>query len=214
MPFFRRIPLFQFLSEEEINLIQAISARVTYEPNFPLFKEGDPGEHMYLIESGSVKIYQVRGERERIITVLSEGACFGEFSIIDGKTRSAGATTLEKCALSMVSRARFLGLLRHHPDLSLKIMAQLCERVREANHQVNDLLFLDAQAKVLKRLLTLAEEREEHHLRVNLHMPVQELGKMVGLSAKLVNHVLHDLTRRGVITVVEQTIRIDVDQLK
>ncbi|MBT4936559.1 cyclic nucleotide-binding domain-containing protein, partial [Candidatus Peregrinibacteria bacterium] len=93
----KSIPFFDSLSEDDhLDIIENI--RLNYFPEgHIIFKEGDPGDIMYIIRSGKVKIFQSQGDHERTITVLSANEFFGEMSLISDKPRNAGVKALEEC---------------------------------------------------------------------------------------------------------------------
>src|SRR6185295_2661249 len=99
--------------------------------NTRLFRQGDKGDAMYLIESGRVRI-SIRDEEEQEVTLaeLAQGDFFGEMSIIDGRQCSADAKVIEDSKLAVLSREAFLKFVRKKPDVALEMLGALSERLR------------------------------------------------------------------------------------
>ncbi|MGZ8834032.1 MAG: Crp/Fnr family transcriptional regulator, partial [Thermoanaerobaculia bacterium] len=103
-----QITLFQTLDPAELARLEAIVSRETFRPDTVVFFEGDTSDSLYGILSGSVKVFRTseQGE-ERILEILAPGEVFGEYSLIDGKSRSAAVATLEECILLSISHRDF-----------------------------------------------------------------------------------------------------------
>ena len=99
-----------------------------------------------------------RDGRQVVLTVMHEGDFFGEIALLDGKERTADATAMTDCELLVVPRRSLLALLERRPDAAIGLMHVLCERLRRTNEQVEDLAFLDLEARIAKVLVRLAEE--------------------------------------------------------
>lgn len=215
--FLKKVPLFGKLSEEQLQLIAGICVRKSYTANTVLFRENDPGATFYIVYSGSVKIYTSHGGDEKILTVFKSGECFGELSLIDGKPRSASAQTLEDSQLVSVGAAAFHELLRSHFELSLWIMRELCERLRETNQHVHDLTFLDARSRVIKNLIRLANKhgtRQGTVVTIRVALNFDELSQMSGCRKPVLMEVMRDLQNRMIISVLPNGFQLDLSKLR
>jgi len=106
-----------------------------------IFSEGDPGDRLYLIASGSVRIAQpLGGDREEALAVLHAGQFFGDMSLIDAQPRSAHAIANEDCVLFWIDRSVFITLLRMNTAVAVDVLFQfllsLCLRLRENNEKI------------------------------------------------------------------------------
>ena len=207
----RRSALFSRLPDEEADAIlgQAIFRR--YAANERIFSKGDPGSSMMAVLRGRVAISSPSLDgKEVILNVIGEGEIFGEIALLDGKERTADATAMTNCELLVVARRSFLPLL-DRPALSRELLNVLCERLRRTSEQVEDLMFLDVEARIAKILLRLAESGGAAPLqgaRVALGMSQRELGNLVGASRERVNKQLQAWRRAGIITINKGTIVI------
>ena len=144
----RTVSLFQNLNDEQLDKVWAICKKVKYGPNTVLFREKEAGGAFYIVVSGSVKIYTSHGGSQKILATFQPGDSFGEMSLIDGKPRSATAETLEESTLLSIEARDFLHLLQEQFDITLEIMRDLVQRLRDTNEHVQDLTFLDRKSVV------------------------------------------------------------------
>jgi len=130
----RQVPLFESLDDEAArNLCQLLESIDSKENTF-LFRAGDEGDVMYLIERGKVRIcVQATDGREMTLTELGRGDFFGEMALLDGQRRSADAIVAEDARLAVLSREHFLSFLRSSPDVALEMLTALANRLRRTD---------------------------------------------------------------------------------
>jgi len=141
---FRRIFLFQDLSDEELALISAITAERDFSQGDVIFKEGEVGDAFYMVLEGRVRISKdIAGAGEEALAILDKGSYFGEMALIDEFPRSASAIAHTDCRLLLMDRFDFLQLLPTHKDLAYKLLWVFCKtlshRLRETNEKISSL---------------------------------------------------------------------------
>jgi CRP-like cAMP-binding protein len=198
----RRSTLFSRLPDEEIDAILGHAISERYAAGAPIFAKGDPGSSMMAVLKGQVVISVLSLEGKQIVlNVIEEGEIFGEIALLDGKERSADATAGTNCELLVVARRSFLPLLER-PTLTRELLTVLCEKVRRTSEQVEDVLFLDVEARIAKALLRLAHNRNAPHRPgggITLRISQRELGNLVGATRESVNKQLQEWRRSGII---------------
>ena len=122
-----------------------------------LFREGDPGGEMYVIQKGRVAITARAGAVEKVLSTLGPGEFFGEMSILNGAPRSATATCVEDCRLLVVDARTFETMIRQNGEIAARMIQKLASRLAEANRQIESLMLGDARARVIHHLATAAE---------------------------------------------------------
>ncbi|CAN5550844.1 cAMP-activated global transcriptional regulator CRP [soil metagenome] len=176
-----------------------------YRRGHLIFAQGEPGDSLFVISEGLVKVFVTSEEGEDMVLVtLRPPETFGELALIDGGLRSASAEALEPTTTLTLSRGTLIELLQRHPNLAQALLSSLGGLVRRLTEQAADLVFLDLHGRVAKLLLTLAEERGRHEgLEVLLDLQVTQgdLAAMVGGSRQSVKHILHAFQRRGYLEV-------------
>ena len=130
----RSVPLFASLDDDAARDLRNLLSEKTVAQNTRLFRQGDSGDAMYLIESGRVRI-SLRAEDKQEVTLaeLAQGDFFGEMSIIDGRQRSADARVIEESRLAVLSRDAFLSFVRRKPDVALEMLSALTDRLRRTD---------------------------------------------------------------------------------
>lgn len=130
----RSVPLFASLDDEAAHdLLNLISDKIV-PSNTRLFRQGDKGDAMYLIESGRVRISLRDDDRQEVtLAELAQGDFFGEMSIIDGRQRSADAHVIDDARLAILSRDAFLSFVRNNPDVALEMLSALTDRLRRTD---------------------------------------------------------------------------------
>ena len=200
--------LFQGLGPEQMTLFETESHRRTFKRGEVVFHKGDPGETMFLITEGQVKIVlpSDSGE-EALLGVLDPGNFFGELSLLDGQPRSATIVATEPTETVVLRRETLLKAIRANPDIAIHLLQELCQRMRETDEFVEDTVFLDVPGRVAKKLLELADAYGERTARgtvIGLRLTQQDLARMVGATRESVNKHLGAYRARGIIDVDRQ----------
>jgi len=130
----RSVPLFASLDDDAARELRSLLSDKRVPQNTRLFRQGDKGDAMYLIESGRVRIsIRDQEEQEVILAELAQGDFFGEMSIIDGRQRSADAKVIDDAQLAILSREAFLSFVRNNPDVALEMLSALTDRLRRTD---------------------------------------------------------------------------------
>jgi CRP/FNR family transcriptional regulator, cyclic AMP receptor protein len=153
----RSVPLFASLDDEAAKDLRNLLSDKIVPQNTRLFKQGDKGDAMYLIESGRVRI-SLRDDDSQEVTLaeLAQGDFFGEMSIIDGRQRSADAQVIEDARLAILSRDAFLSFVRTNPDVALEMLSALTDRLRRTDELLRSRVSRNANEEEKARL-TLAD---------------------------------------------------------
>ncbi|MFC5529293.1 Crp/Fnr family transcriptional regulator [Cohnella yongneupensis] len=200
----KKVSLFDNLNDEQLEHILRIAHRRTFTAGTTMFQEKDPGVTFYVVLSGSLKLYtkSLNGE-EKVLSLVSAGESFGELSLLDGLPRSASATTLEPTTVLELSSDQFMELLQTHFDITRGILSELSRRLRKTNEHVNDLTFLDGRTRVLKNLITLANQngkRDGNLISIHMALNYDELAQMAGVTKAVLSDVIRELESRSVLT--------------
>src|SRR5438046_9285294 len=133
----RQVPLFGSLDDSAAKQLCELLETLDCEAHKVLFRVGDAGDAMYLIESGKVRIcVQATDGHEVTLTELGRGDFFGEMALLDGKRRSADAVVAEDARLAVLSRKHFLSFLRSSPNVALELLTALANRLRHTDEML------------------------------------------------------------------------------
>ena len=212
LPLLREVSLFSGLSDQQLQVVADRLRKRTFAKGMILFHKDSPGQSLYIIESGKVRIFILSESGQEIsVRIYGCGEVFGELSMLDGLPRSAGAIAMEDTQVLALYRADFLRLLEELPQMALGIISTLSGRVRYTTEYAEGLAFLDVYGRVAKRLLELVEchgvERDEG-AEIELPLTQRELASLVGTTRESVNKVLGMFRDHGLIEVDGQKITI------
>src|SRR5437879_6134913 len=130
----RHVPLFESLDDEAARKLCQLLQSIDCQAKTSLFRGGDEGDAMYLIERGKVRIcVQATGGRYMTLTELGRGDFFGEMALLDGQRRSADAIVAEDARLAVLSREHFLSFVRSSPNVALELLTALANRLRHTD---------------------------------------------------------------------------------
>jgi CRP/FNR family cyclic AMP-dependent transcriptional regulator len=216
--FLQKVPLFSSLTNTQLAIISNICTKKSFKANTILFQEKELGAVFYIVFSGSVKVYTAAASgEEKILSLFRAGDSFGELSLIDGKPRSASAQTLEDSVMITLSAPNFLDLLKSNFDISLCIMRELCNRLRDTNQHVHDLTFLDARSRVIKSLIKLANKngiRSGSIVTIKMMLNYDEVSQMAGVQKPILMQVIRDFQERQILTFLGSEMKLDLAKLR
>jgi len=169
-----------------------------------IFRKGDPAFGLMAVLKGRVKLSSRSADgKEILFDILDPGRIFGEVALLDGKPRAHDATALEDTRLLVLSRRDLMPVLYAQPQLCVRIMTELCSRLRRTDELVEDMHFLGLSQRFGKRLLRLAERfgRSDRHgrVRIELALTQQELAGLVGMTRESINKQIGRWRRAGIL---------------
>ena len=193
-----RTELFRGIDEATRRRIAEHAAERVVERGQCVFTQDEPGDRMYVLAEGAVKLF-VSSRNGGIVELVRHRppATFGEVALLDGGPRSASAEATERSTLLVVTRAELLRLLRTEDQVAEGLLRTLGTIVRRTTRQVTDLAFLDLQGRVARQLLVLAGDA--HGTTRTRQVSQAELASMVSGARQTVNQALRSLEARGYI---------------
>src|SRR5436305_9523321 len=156
-----------------------------------LFREGEPGKEMYVVQAGKVNITKTVRETEKILATLGAGEFFGEMSILNNKPRSAGAVVAEDAKLLVIDPKTFEAMIRGNVEIAVRLIKKLSDRLQEADEQIENLLMRDPNSRVVHNLLQAAQKRGKQVPQGTLvTINLADLHSRMGLTAEEVQDAL------------------------
>lgn len=203
----RSVPLFSRLPEEDLQAFAAVTRERTYPKGSIIVFEDDPGDALYLVADGQVKVVLIGEDgREVILTVLGEGSFFGEMALLDDQPRSAHVIAMEDSTLLLLRRDDFQARLRQSPAVAISLLAELSGRLRLADEKIGALVLLDVNGRVAALLLRLAQEEEGD--RITKKLTHNTIAQMIGSSRETVSRTMRNLVDREIIQVSRKEITL------
>ena len=152
--FLSRIPIFEHLAPADHDTLAGLWHAREYEVGEILFRVGDKGDSMYVIQSGIVEInVPIQGPKKQMtVSVLHEGEFFGELSIIDGLPRTATAVAVERAHILEMKRNEFIKFLLDRPSVAISMVSVIGKRLRDTNELVQSLASKNVNEEMDERL--------------------------------------------------------------
>ncbi len=206
--FLKSVPIFTDLDENALDQMLSRARTLTFKKNTILMSEGETGECMYLIQSGSAKIYVSDDDgNELILFVEGPGSYIGEISLLDDAPRTASAVTLEKTQVLVVSKTAFIECVTDNPDIAFHIIRAMTKRLRRATEGISGLALKNVYQRLALKLIDLSEESDGIR-RLPRKYSHQELASMIGSSREMVSKILAELTKGEYVEIREQRLHL------
>jgi CRP-like cAMP-binding protein len=174
-----------------------------------LFKEGEPGKEMYVVQSGKVNITKTVRDTDKILATLGPGEFFGEMSILNNKPRSAGASMAEDGKLLVIDPRTFEAMIRGNVEIAVRLIKKLSDRLQEADEQIENLLLRDPNSRVVHNLLQQALKRGKPTPQGTLvAVNLGELHSRMGLTAEEVTDAVQRTAKARIFAVVPEGVVI------
>lgn len=203
----RRVPLFSDLAEAELTRFAEVTREREYPKNSVILFEDDPGDALYIVSAGQVKVVLIGEDgREVILSVLGDGDFFGEMALIDDEPRSAHVIAMRDSRLLVLRRDDFQQQIQQHPSIALKVLKVMVQRLRRADAKIGGLVLLDVNGRVARLLLDLADESGGP--RITRKLTHHTIAQMIGSSRETVSRAMRELVERGLIDVTRREITI------
>ena len=201
-------------SQDLLRLLNSVAAEVTLDEGEVLFEQGDTGDALYAITSGSLEVSILSREGRKLsLDVMRPGALFGEIALFDPGTRTATVTALEPSRVRGVKNADVLRAIRETPELAIDLIQLAGERMRWMSSQLNEQVFLPMPARLARKILYLTVDGSEHLSLLRLSQA--ELAEFVGATREAVSKTLALWKRGGVINASRGGVRVlDRDALQ
>ncbi len=193
--------LLRHLRPEEMKRLAATAQFTRYPARATIFQKGDPGTSMMAVIRGKVKIciYSTDG-KELVLNLIDQGGSFGEIAVLDGRPRTADAIALEETDLLVLERAQLMSFLAGNQELLSRMLAVLCQRLRQTSEHLEDAMLREAPSRLARGLLRLAEtfgQPSPGGTRLAIKLSQQQIGNLVGASRESVNKLLNEWQRAG-----------------
>ena len=206
----RRSPLFRGLPPAALERMVELAAQRSFRSGEIVFSQGDPGDALYAVVTGKIRISAGAADgREIFLNIMEPGDTFGEIALLDGGIRTASATATIASELVSIRREHFLGLVEREPTLALELLRLCGERLRWTSGLLEDAALLDASARLAKRLLSLSQlHGEPTKDGATLRISQEDLAAFLGVSRQVVNQYLQGWKGRGWVELGRGTVTV------
>lgn len=181
-----------------------------------LFRDGEPGKEMFVVQSGKVKIHKNVRDVEKTLAILGAGEFFGEMSILNNKPRSASATIEEPARVLVIDPKTFEAMVRGNAEIAVRLIKKLANRLQETDEQIENLLLRDHNSRVVHFLSHIAVKQGTQTADgLQLEISIKEIAAKIGLDVDPVNEVMNKLIRARLIKLTDNGLIIqDVGKMR
>ena len=196
-------PLFHQLDRAELDALAELTAERHVARDGVVVRRGDPDNSLLILVHGRLRAGAMSSDgREVTIGLMEPGAVLGEIALLDGRPRSMDVAAMLDSLLLQVDRASFLPFLRARPDLMLRLMSLLCDRLRRASAAFEDVALAPLPARLARLLLTLAGTHgvpSGTGIRLRLRLSQRDIGAQVAATRERVNKQLRLWHEAGIL---------------
>ncbi len=215
LEFIRKIQLFSDLDDDNLRDILRHCHEIEVRKGDVIVSENTPGDALYVIVGGEVKVTMISNEgKEIILSTLRAGDFFGEMSLLDGSTRSANVIGISSSSLLKLSRSDFLGQILPNPDIAASILAVLSRRLRAANERIINLISLDAFDRLARYFQKEAAAKGRPLIDGSIvfeRLPQSDIAATIGSSRETVTRMIREMVELGYIAVSGRSIILKRD---
>lgn len=207
-----RLPFFRHLPSEAIVEINRLFEDRDVTGEQAIYFEGDPGERLYLVAIGKVKLLRHTGSgREVLLDILQGGEYFGSFAILSGRGYTETAVAQTDCCILQISSFNFEKILNHYPDVSLKVLQAVGQRLEESQEIIKQLSTYSVDQRIAAALIRLAKKMGEQKgdgMLIQLPFSRQDLAAMTGTTVETVSRVMSRFSEEGLVTTGRKWVEI------
>jgi CRP-like cAMP-binding protein len=165
-----------------------------------LFREGEPGKEMFVLQSGKVAISKRVRDVEKVLATLGPGEFFGEMAIISNKPRNATAAVAEDAKVLVIDPKTFEGMIRGNTEIAVRMIKKLSERLSEADGQIENLLLSDPASRVVHHVLQACQNRgRPTEEGIEIEFVLRDVPRQIGVGEPAIRFMLTKLERSGLV---------------
>ncbi len=197
------IQLFEGLTPAQLDWVSHRAHRRVFPTGKNVMLVEQPGEAVYVILHGTVKVYTEQGGRDAILSILGGGDLLGEMSLIDSVGRSASVVTLEDSLMLWMDKVTFNYILDNFPPIARNLVKILSARVRLSDQMIQSLATLDVNGRVARQLLAFAERYgrdADGMVKIRIALTQSDIADLVGASRKRVNQTMVYFKEEGLVS--------------
>src|ERR1700730_305898 len=187
----RKHPIFCDLESEAFDQLCRYAKHLTLKRGATICSKGDPGNSLFAVISGTVKMSISSPDgRSAIFNLIGAGEVFGEIAVLDGQARTADCTANTNCELYVIDRREFLPFVRSQPALAMKFIELLCTRLRWTSDQVEQVILQNLPGRLASALIRLTRKHKLSPADKTIAVTQQEISEMVGMTRESINKQL------------------------
>lgn len=195
--------LFAGLNHRAVEQLSELTRTIHYGAGEMIFQEGEPAFGLYIICTGKVKLskYASQGKKQ-ILKLLGPGEMLGEKTMFDNEIYTAHAKTLEKTTLHFIERSAFIGFLKEHMEVALRLIEKLCREIKGFQDKLVEIAYEDSNERLARLLLLIAKEygvETSKGTDTGIELSRADLAELAGISTETAIRTLSRFKDQGMI---------------
>jgi len=210
--YLQQVNLFEGMTPDELQRLAEDIIDRSWEKREMIYTPDDELDKVYIIKEGEVTLYRVHDDKRIIIDVLKPGAVFGNIAFVKDTQHGHFAEVSQRAYLCAISKRDFLKIFQARPELAMRLLRMLAERISEYEDKIQALSLFDAKARVLQQIQHIAAKDRKSVLppilRRKSKLTHEKLAEMTGLTRVTVTRSIHELVGDGKLAVEGREIRM------
>jgi CRP/FNR family transcriptional regulator, cyclic AMP receptor protein len=201
-----RVALFSGFATRELDALVPAARAVAVTARNEVFHKGDPGSQLYVVVDGRLKALATSPEGDDVVfNVMGPGEVFGEMALLSEHPRSATVQAIERCELLALDRRDFLAFLKRNPDVAVRMLTVLVERLARVSEFIEDVQFLNLPVRLAKKFVLFAgrygRPGKNGAVKIDLKLSQEEWGDLVGTTRESINKQMRTWSDEGLIEI-------------
>ena len=201
--YLKSIALFQDLDDVILEKLADLIFLRKFPRKYYLFYEGEPGDTLFIVKEGKIKLFLSHNDQEKIVQVVTKGRFFPEVSVDEG-SYPLTAETLEDTIVYAIRTRDFYALMQEHPELALKMLSFTCKNIRRTFRQIRNLAMKNARERLASKLFSLAiqfGEKSDEGTKITIPLTIEDTAKMIGTTRETANRILLEFKKDKIIRI-------------
>jgi CRP/FNR family transcriptional regulator len=203
----QKVPIFAMLSEEEMTTITLLIKRRRFKKGQIIFYEGDLADKFYILNSGKLKIYKTTREgKEQILYILKEGDFIGDLNLLKKGQFEFNAEAIEEVGVCTLAKDDFDNILRTNPEICIRILETLHDRLISLENLVQTLSTKDVEARIAGLLVSFIDSfgtEEKGQILLDLPLSREDMANFIGVTRETMSRKLTSLQEQKIIELIE-----------
>jgi CRP/FNR family transcriptional regulator len=215
----RKVGIFSNITNDELIDIISMTGHMEYDKDENIFLEGDKSDTLYIINEGKIKLFKItKSGKEQILHILSEGEFFGELNLIKAGEYHFNAKAVTPVRLCTLTNEDMKNIVLKRPEIGLKVLEVVGERLSKLETMVQTLATNDAEARLASLLIQLSEEngkRTSQGIEIKVPVSREDMSNLTGVARETISRKLKKLEDQGIIKIIgsRKIIILDEDEL-
>jgi CRP-like cAMP-binding protein len=202
--------LFNGLNDNQIEEFNSLCTIKRFSAKTLIIKDNSKINGVYIIKNGFCQVYSLEQDgKEFIFSQLQSGEVIGEMSCLDSKPSSANVKAITDCEIDFIEKEKFVNFFMKNPSFALNLTKIIINRLRNADHQIERLVFLNVEQRIVEFFKSITIENQGKYL-IGPIVGTKEIAKSVGATREMCGRIIRSLEKRGILKFEESKMLLKI----